>query len=313
MTTNQEGLHATVRALTSTERSYNEDWHALFDDEGIAAGPFDSRMLAWINATLSTSYTNVNEAMQAFAVEQGFANWASMNTFESGFSLSSLPNVAALYEPYDTSKVFVERTSPATPSSVSGVVGSLLDTSASARHLSTSADSKRPILREGVAGNYLEFDNVDDNLRVAFTLAQPLTRIVLLKQRAWTNGDYLIDGGTTGNLYLSQTSASPTFFTRLTFAGLTRNYSTAAIGDWFVFTEVVNGASSKTKINNDAFNAISWPTTDLTGTSIGANGAGTTAPSAVDFGGMVICSAVLSDTDIAAAVTFLGAKQGLAI
>jgi hypothetical protein len=55
VTTNQEGLHATVRALTSTARSYNEDWHALFDDDGIAAGPFDSRMLAWINAALSTS------------------------------------------------------------------------------------------------------------------------------------------------------------------------------------------------------------------------------------------------------------------
>lgn len=84
MTTNQEGKHEAVRAITGTARSYNEDWHALFDDDGIAAGPFDSRMLAWINATLGTSYTNVNEAMQAFAVEQGFANWASMNTFENG-------------------------------------------------------------------------------------------------------------------------------------------------------------------------------------------------------------------------------------
>lgn len=83
MTTNQEGLHATVRALTGTSRSYNEDWHALFDSESIVTGSFNSRMLAWINASLSTSYTNVNEAMQAFAVDQGFSNWSSMNTFEA--------------------------------------------------------------------------------------------------------------------------------------------------------------------------------------------------------------------------------------
>lgn len=90
MTTNQEGVHLAVRDITGTERSYNEDWHALFDSESIAAGPFNARMLAWINATLSTSYTNVSEAMQAFAVEQGFANWAAMNTFTAGSIASSL-------------------------------------------------------------------------------------------------------------------------------------------------------------------------------------------------------------------------------
>lgn len=84
MTTNQEGVHATVRALTGTSRSYNEDWHALFDADGIAVGNFDSRMLAWINATLSTSYTNLNEAMQAFAVNQGFSSWSSINSFSVG-------------------------------------------------------------------------------------------------------------------------------------------------------------------------------------------------------------------------------------
>ena len=37
MTTNQEGKHEAVRAITGTARSYNEDWHALFDDDDIAA------------------------------------------------------------------------------------------------------------------------------------------------------------------------------------------------------------------------------------------------------------------------------------
>lgn len=80
MTTNQEGQHAAIRASTGTSRSYNEDWHAVFDGDGVAAGNFDSRMLAWINLNLGTSYTNVNAARAAYAISQGFVSWSSMST-----------------------------------------------------------------------------------------------------------------------------------------------------------------------------------------------------------------------------------------
>ena len=311
MTTNQEGKHEAVRAITGTARSYNEDWHALFDDDGIAAGPFDSRMLAWINATLSTSYTNVNEAMQAFAVEQGFANWASMNTFESGFSLSSLPNVAALYEPYDTSKVFAERTSPTTPSTVGGVVGTLYDTSVNASHVAAGSDAARPLLRAGVAGNYVEFDGVNKSLRKVFTLVQPFTRITLLRANTWTLNERFMDGATTDSQYVYQRTVTPECATR-NGSGL-YSVTTIPLTTWFVLTEVVNGASSKAKINNGSFTTLTYGGTNPGGVSFGANGTGGAQFGHVDIGGCVITSAVLSDDDIAAAVTFLGAKQGLTI
>lgn len=80
MTTNQEGVHAAIRAETGTSGTYLEDWHALFTADGIAAGPWNARMIAWVNATLGTSYTSLNTAMNAFAIDQGFTSWQDMNT-----------------------------------------------------------------------------------------------------------------------------------------------------------------------------------------------------------------------------------------
>lgn len=77
--TNQSGIHAAVRAITGTESTYESDWHALFDLDGIDAGPFDGRMLAWINGRLGTSYESLPVAQMAFAADQGFYNWSSMN------------------------------------------------------------------------------------------------------------------------------------------------------------------------------------------------------------------------------------------
>ena len=84
MSRNQEGVHEAVRAETSTVGTYLEDWHALFTADGIAAGDWNSRMIDWVNLTLTTSYTSLNDAMNAFAIDQGFERWQDMNTFTLG-------------------------------------------------------------------------------------------------------------------------------------------------------------------------------------------------------------------------------------
>lgn len=76
-----------VRDLTGTALDYNSDWSALFDDAGIAAGPWNGRLLAWINNTLGTSYAGLPAAQQAFAVSRGYANWSSMGDFLAGSGL----------------------------------------------------------------------------------------------------------------------------------------------------------------------------------------------------------------------------------
>ena len=102
--TNQETRQQNIRDITSTAHNTSSDWHALFDDAGIAAGTFNERMLAWINDSLGTSYTNVSGAMAAFAADQGFTSWASI----SPLSLTSLSfTIPAAYfyltsaSPYD--------------------------------------------------------------------------------------------------------------------------------------------------------------------------------------------------------------------
>jgi hypothetical protein len=78
---NQEKRQQSVRAITGTARTYNEDWLALFVSAGITSGTVDDRMLAWCNARLGTTYTNVNDAMRAFAVSKGASSWDELGTF----------------------------------------------------------------------------------------------------------------------------------------------------------------------------------------------------------------------------------------
>lgn len=78
----QQGLRQkTVRALTGRALTYTGDWHALFDQEGIIEGPFNGRMLRWINGVMGASFTSVGQAKQAFAEANGAFNWESMGEF----------------------------------------------------------------------------------------------------------------------------------------------------------------------------------------------------------------------------------------
>lgn len=81
MTWNQQLRQNSIRAVTGTSGTYEEDWHALFTSDGIAAGFFNDRMLAWINSRLGTSYLFLSDAQRAFAIDQGASDWASMGTF----------------------------------------------------------------------------------------------------------------------------------------------------------------------------------------------------------------------------------------
>ena len=84
MTWNQQLRQNSVRAVTGTSGTYEDDFHALFTADGIAAGFFNDRLRAWLNGQLGTSYQFLSDAMQAYAVDQGFYNWSSMGTFTIG-------------------------------------------------------------------------------------------------------------------------------------------------------------------------------------------------------------------------------------
>jgi hypothetical protein len=78
----QQSLRQTsIRAVTGTTGTHNEDWIALFNLRGMAAGSFEARMIAYINNKLTTSYTEVNAAMAALAANASADSFQSMGTF----------------------------------------------------------------------------------------------------------------------------------------------------------------------------------------------------------------------------------------
>ncbi len=86
MATNQEARHLSVRNQTGTSRTYNEDWIALFDLDGVIAGTFNERFIRWLQDKLTTTENNVNNLMQEYAESKGYANWVSMGAFTVLFS-----------------------------------------------------------------------------------------------------------------------------------------------------------------------------------------------------------------------------------
>ena len=85
--TNQSAKHANLLTALGAgfeAYTYESAWHAYWDDLGsLAPGrPFDERMLLWINGVLSTSYTNLPRAMQAYAVAKGAYSWSSLDDLD---------------------------------------------------------------------------------------------------------------------------------------------------------------------------------------------------------------------------------------
>ena len=70
---------AVLRASTAKALDYNGDWLAKFDANSITAGDYNGRMLAFINAQLGTSYTEINGAKHAYAIAQTTTGAKSFN------------------------------------------------------------------------------------------------------------------------------------------------------------------------------------------------------------------------------------------
>lgn len=81
---NQGLRQASVRAVTGTTGTVEEDWHALFTLDGIPAGSFNERLYAWLEIETSLTGRTLDELMVAFAVAQGVATWSQLGTLTLG-------------------------------------------------------------------------------------------------------------------------------------------------------------------------------------------------------------------------------------
>ena len=76
----QSNLQASILRATSTTLDVNGDFMKEFDDSSTGGVTFNEKLLAWINGELSASHTNINEAMQAFAVSKSRNNWNAVTS-----------------------------------------------------------------------------------------------------------------------------------------------------------------------------------------------------------------------------------------
>jgi hypothetical protein len=184
MAINQSSVQDSVRTRSGSviSRDYNSDWHYLWDEEGIAAGPFNSRMLLWINVELGSSYTDLTSAMQAYAESLGFYNWSSMTAIDPGVfdpvSLFANDETGYIFDLSDASTVLQERSSPSTPSGNGDPIGTLLDLSPNAAHLVAPADGQRPTYNVSGENGWAQFDSASNTiLSRSYSMTDPTTYV----------------------------------------------------------------------------------------------------------------------------------------
>ncbi len=82
----QSQRQASVRSYTNTDFTYEGDWLALFEQDGVTGATadgaeFDGLLTAWCNLILGASYNNTIEAANAFAQTFGAENFGVLGTF----------------------------------------------------------------------------------------------------------------------------------------------------------------------------------------------------------------------------------------
>lgn len=77
--TNQGHRQAGARSSTGTSLTYEGDTLAYFNQLSVPAADYNGRLLAWINQTLGTSYTEINGAKTALAISGGAPTWGGLN------------------------------------------------------------------------------------------------------------------------------------------------------------------------------------------------------------------------------------------
>src|SRR5690348_15932843 len=126
------------------------------------------------------------------------------------------------------------------------------DQSGNGRHLLQATDTYRPALQ---ADGSILFDGADNYLKCnAFTLNQPETIYLRLKQVTWTTAEYFCDGNATATGAVLQAAAgspaSPQI--ELRAGGVIGPNSDLAIGSYGVVCAVINGASSVLVVDSGA-------------------------------------------------------------
>jgi len=142
------------------------------------------------------------------------------------------------------------------------------DQSGNGNDLLQATDTNRP--SQEADGSIL-FDGVDNKLKCAsFTLVQPETVYLLIKQVTWTANAYIFDGNTDTAMAVFLAVVTPEV---RAYGGITSAVNgDLAIGSYGVLSVVFNGASSVLQVDNNTPVTGNASTNDMGGFTLGAAG-----------------------------------------
>lgn len=149
--------------------------------------------------------------------------------------------------------------------SAGGLVSAWADQSGNGNDLVQATGTNQPALQ---ADNSILFDGVDNQMEATFTLNQPCTFYLLLKQVTWALSDVIFDGSA-AQTQLTQTATTPGL--KLVPGASFPQNNSLTLDAYGVVTAIFNGASSLLQINNGSPSTENTTANNPGGFSIGAN------------------------------------------
>lgn len=180
-----------------------------------------------------------------------------------------------------------------------------------ALHNSASVNSRPMLRRDGAGRLCLEFDGVDDELRVAFACPNPWDRLSAIRQLSSAGSDRIF-GAVAAVSSLAQGGTAPDIF--INDGGGFLNNGGAAIGANVVVAERHDGANSRLAVNGGAAATGDIGANAADGISLGS--AGTAVGGR--FGhfrlyGVLMIGRALGDAETARLRRFMAARAGVAL
>lgn len=155
-------------------------------------------------------------------------------------------------------------------------------------------------------------DGSDDFLKTgAFTLDQPLTSIMVVKQVTWTAGDVFISGVDGSNeCQIGQRNASPEL--QLYAGTLVAGNTGLAVGSYGVASAVFNGASSRLQINLNTATTGNAGAQNMGAVTIGAASGGSQGFANIQVKAAAVCNSALSQSRLNQLIRAMGAHNAVA-
>lgn len=155
------------------------------------------------------------------------------------------------------------------------------------------------------------FDGVDDFLKTAaFTLNQPETVYVAMRQITWSNLEGIVDGDAGGTFLLQQGVSTPNLYM---YAGSNLGGNPdLVLGRFGVVTAIASGSSSVLQVNRGAPLLGNAGALNMGGVTLGASGAGTGNPN-IQVSAVAIFAAAHDARTRARVINYLVSKYSIPV